>query len=150
MTWDHNEQLGRHKICVAARLAAALVVAAVNFAGRPAEAASGIDPFTFTPKRVTLDSDVATSGKIFCGSGRTRAKAWIELHRPDGEVVHIKADQIVFVTSAAGTGAAKQARSKLQLLSGFSDVRESIDEIMHAIENDAHGNGENSSLCAVN
>src|SRR2546423_15332506 len=97
MTWDHNEQLGRVKLCFAARLAAALLVAAVNFAGRPAEAASGMDPFTLTPKRVTVNADVTTS-----------------------------------------------------LLSGFSDVRESIDEIMHSIENHAHRNGQNSSLWAVN
>jgi hypothetical protein len=147
MTCDHNERRGCDKICVAAGLAAALGLAAVNFAGHPAEAAAGIDQFT--AQRVTIDSD-STSGKIFCALGRTRAKGWIELHRPDGEVVHIKSDQIVFVTSAAGTGAAKQARSKLQLLSGFSDVRESIEEVMHAIQNDARGMGQNSSVCAEN
>ena len=149
MTCDHNEQRGFEKICVAAGLAAALGLAALNFAGRPAEAAAGIDQFTFTAQHVNIDSD-STSGKIFCALGKTRAKGWIELHRPDGEVVHIKADQIVFVTSAAGTGAAKQARSKLQLLSGFSDVRESIEEVMHAIQNDARGMGQNSSACAEN
>jgi hypothetical protein len=149
MTCDSNERRGREKICVAAGLAAGLVLAAVNFAGRPAEAAAEIDQFTFTAQHVTIDSD-STSGRIFCAVGKARAKGWIELHRPDGEVVHIKSNQIVFVTSAAGTGAAKQARSKLQLLSGFSDVRESIEEVMHAIENDAHGMGQNSSVCAEN
>jgi hypothetical protein len=147
MTCDHNEQRGREKISIAAGLAAALVLVAVNFAGRPAEAAAGIDQFT--AQHVSIDSD-STSGKIFCALGKTRAKGWIELHRPDGEVVHIKSDQIVFVTSAAGTGAAKQARSKLQLQSGFSDVRESIEEVMHAIQNDARGMAQNSFGCAEN
>ena len=58
------------------------------------------------------------------------------MHRPDGEVVHIKADQIVFVTSASGTGASMRANSKLQLLAGYSDVRESVEEVMQAIHND--------------
>jgi hypothetical protein len=34
------------------------------------------------------------------------------LHRPDGEVVYIKVDQIVLVMSAKDTGAAERARSK--------------------------------------
>ena len=58
------------------------------------------------------------------------------MHRPDGEVVYIKVDQIVFVMSAKDTGAAERARAKLQLLNGHSDVRETVEEVMQAIESD--------------
>ena len=59
------------------------------------------------------------------------------MHRPDGELVYIKLDQIVFVMSAKVTGAsAERARSRVQLLNGHSDVRESVEEVMHIIEND--------------
>jgi hypothetical protein len=58
------------------------------------------------------------------------------LHRPDGELVYIKLDQIVFVMSAKDTGAAERACSMVQLLNGHSDVRESVEEVMHIIEND--------------
>jgi hypothetical protein len=58
------------------------------------------------------------------------------LHRPDGEVVYIKLDQIVFVMSAKDTGAAERARSMVQLLNGHSDVRESVEGVMQIIEND--------------
>jgi hypothetical protein len=63
-------------------------------------------------------------------------KGWIGLHRPDGEVVRIKTDQIVFVMSAANTGADKRALTRLQLLNGFTDVRENVDEVMLIIKND--------------
>ena len=53
-----------------------------------------------------------------------------------GEVVRIKTDQIVYVMSAANTGADKRALSPIQLLNGFADVRENVDEVMLAIEND--------------
>ena len=59
------------------------------------------------------------------------------MHRPDGEVVYIKLDQIVFVMSAKNSGAAERARSKVQLLNGQSDVRESVEEVMETIENDS-------------
>jgi hypothetical protein len=55
---------------------------------------------------------------------------------PDGEVIRIKADQIVFVMSATATGADKRAHSRVQLLNGFADVRESVEEVMQAIKND--------------
>jgi hypothetical protein len=58
------------------------------------------------------------------------------LHRPDGEVVGIKTNQIVFVMSAANTGANTRALSRIQLLNGFADVRENVDEVMLAIKND--------------
>jgi hypothetical protein len=70
------------------------------------------------------------------GSGRAGLKGWIDLHRPDGEVVYIKADQIVFVMSATSTGADKRAHSKVQLLNGFFDARESVEEVMQAIQSD--------------
>jgi hypothetical protein len=72
-----------------------------------------------------------------CSPRKAATSDWIRLHRPDGEIVHIKADQIVFVTSAAATAADKRARSKIQLLNGFSDVRESLEEVMQAILTDA-------------
>jgi hypothetical protein len=75
------------------------------------------------------------SSDAVCSPRRAGAKDWIRLHRPDGEVVHIRADQIVFVTSTPGTGADKRAHSKVQLLNGFSDVRESVEEVMQAIRN---------------
>ena len=62
-------------------------------------------------------------------------KGWIGLHRPDGEVVRIKTDQIVFVMSAANTGTDKRSLSRIQLLNGFADVRENVDEVMLAIKN---------------
>ena len=63
-------------------------------------------------------------------------KGWIGLHRPDGEVVRIKTDQIVFVMSASNTGADKRSLSRVQLLNGFADVRENVEEVMLAIQND--------------
>jgi hypothetical protein len=75
------------------------------------------------------------SGGAVCSLRSAGANEWIRLHRPDGGVVHIRADQVVFVTSAAGTGADKRAQSKIQLLNGFSDVRESVEEVMQVIRN---------------
>ena len=66
----------------------------------------------------------------------SRTKGWIELHRPDGEVVHIQVDQIVLVMSAANASANKRAQSRVQLANGFADVLESVDEVMKAIRND--------------
>ena len=63
-------------------------------------------------------------------------QGWIALHRPDGETVRIKANQIVFIMTTEGTGAANRARSKLQLMNGFIDVRESIEEVMQIIQLD--------------
>jgi len=72
------------------------------------DAQAQIDSFAFAPQRLTPD---ATSGKTLRSSARRGTKGWIALHRPDGEVVYIKLDQIVFVMSAKGTGAAESARS---------------------------------------
>jgi hypothetical protein len=63
-------------------------------------------------------------------------KGWIGLHRPEGEVVRINTDQIVFVMSAENTGADKRALSRIQLLNGFADMRENVAEVMLAIKND--------------
>jgi hypothetical protein len=71
-----------------------------------------------------------------CSSNRTGMKGWIDLHRPDGEVVRIKINQIVFVMSATNTGADKRAHSKVQLLNGSMDVLEGVDEVTQAITND--------------
>jgi hypothetical protein len=88
---------------------------------------------SFGTQRLTPD---ATSGKTLRSSARRGTKGWIALHRPDGEVVYVKLDQIVFVMSAKNTGAAERARSMVQLLNGHSDVRESVEEVMQIIEND--------------
>jgi hypothetical protein len=67
-------------------------------------------------------------------------KGWIDLHRPDGETVRIKASHIIFMMSTAGTGASERAKAKLQLMNGFIDVRESIDEVMRIIQSDESDN----------
>jgi hypothetical protein len=96
------------------------------------DAQAQIDSFVFAPKRLTPDA----SGKTFRSAAQRGPKGWIALHRPDGDVVYIKLDQIVFVMSAKDTGAAERARSMVQLLNGHSDVRESVEEVMQIIEND--------------
>ncbi len=69
-----------------------------------------------------------------CSSRWTGMKGWIELHRPDGEIVRINTAQIVFVMSATSTGADKRAHSKIQLLNGSIDVLERIDEVSQALK----------------
>jgi hypothetical protein len=69
----------------------------------------------------------ATSGH---STSRSGMRGWVSLHRPDGEVVRIKVEQIVFVMSAAKTGANSLALSRLQLLNGFVDVREDVESVM--------------------
>ena len=64
------------------------------------------------------------------------SREWIQLHRPDGEIVHVKTEHIVFVMSALNSGADKRAQAKLQLVNGFCDVRESVDEVMRLIGGD--------------
>ena len=87
------------------------------------------------PNQTTLACESGAFGKD-CSSRRTGVKGWIELHRPDGEVVHIQVDQIVLVMSATNTSANKLAQSRVQLANGFADVLESVDEVMKAIMND--------------
>jgi len=53
----------------------------------------------------------------------------------------VKANQIVFVTTAAGMGAATCAQSRLQLLNGFVDVRENVEEVMRFIVMDKSPDG---------
>jgi hypothetical protein len=69
----------------------------------------------------------ATSGH---STSRSGMGGWVSLHRPDGEVVCVKVEQIVFVMSAAKTGANSLALSRLQLLNGFVDVREDVESVM--------------------
>jgi hypothetical protein len=66
---------------------------------------------------------------------RIRTRGWIYLHRVDGETVHINADQIVFVTNAKNTGGNERADSRIQLVNGFSDVLETVEEVMQSIKN---------------
>jgi len=66
-------------------------------------------------------------------SSRIKAPAWIHLHRVDGEIVYINLDHIVFVTSAKNTGGNERAKSRIQLVNGFSDVLESVDHVMQSI-----------------
>jgi hypothetical protein len=82
------------------------------------------------------DCHVGGSGKAVSSSSPSAMRGWLDLHRPDGEVVHVKANQIIYVTSAAGTGAHTCAQSLLQLMSQFVDVRESVEEVMRIIQAD--------------
>ena len=122
--------------CSAAAFVAVAFTAAIAIppsSVQAADAQAQIDSFAFAPQHLTPD---ATSGKTLRSSARRGTKGWIALHRPDGEIVYIKLDQIVFVMSAKVTGAAERARSRVQLLNGHSDVRESVEEVMQIIEND--------------
>jgi len=122
--------------CSAAAFVAVAFTAAIAIPPASAQAADAqaqIHSFAFAPQRLSAD---ATFGKTLRSSARRGTKGWIALHRPDGEVVYIKLDQIVFVMSAKDTGAAERAGSKIQLLNGHSDVRESVEEVMQTIEND--------------
>ena len=89
-----------------------------------------------TRDALALNCHVAVSGKAVSSPGGGTTKGWLDLHRPDGEAVRVKAIQIVFVTIAAGIGAAVCAQSRLQLLNGFVDVRESFEEVMRVIHMD--------------
>ena len=126
----------RHMGCSAAAFVAVAFTAAIAIPPASLQAANAqaqIDCFGVAPQRLTPD---ATSGKTLRSSARRGTKGWIALHRPDGEIVYIKLDQIVFVMSAKVTGAAERARARVQLLNGHSDVRESVEEVMQIIEND--------------
>jgi len=122
--------------CIAGTLAVAIVIVAAavwSASARAADVQVRIDSLNIAPYRLTAD---VTSGKALPSFARRGPKGWIALHRPDGEVVYIKIDQIVFVMSAKDTGASERARSKIQLLNGHSDVRESVEEVMEVIESD--------------
>jgi hypothetical protein len=84
--------------------------------------------------KVSAESGLQTndSKDTACSSRRAGTKEWVCFHRPDGEAIFVRADQIVFVTGAAA-GAAMRARSKIQLLNGYCDVRESVDEVMQLL-----------------
>ena len=116
-------------------LAAVFVTAGIAIppaSAQPAEQAQ-IDSFVLAPQRLTPDA----SAKTFRSATPRGPKGWIALHRPDGDVVYIKLDQIVFVMCAKNTGADQRAHSKILLLNGHSDVRESVEEVMQIIENDS-------------
>jgi len=106
----------------------AVPAASAQFAGVQLQT----DNFAFAPRRSPPDP----GSKMLLSSARRGTKGWIALHRPDGEVVYIKADQIVFVMTAKATGAAERARSKVQLLNGYTDVRESVEDVMQAIDDE--------------
>src|SRR5436305_1910269 len=94
----------------------ALLAGALMMAPQPASACCDVQPIA------------AASNSI---------SGWIQLHRPDGDVVHINTDQIVFVMSdSTNSGSDKRAQAKLQLVNGFCDVRESVDEVMKLIRSD--------------
>jgi len=84
--------------------------------------------------KISAESGLQTSGSenTACSSRRMGAKEWVCFHRPDGEAIYVRIDQIVFVTGAAA-GAAMRARSKIQLLNGYCDVRETVDEVMQLL-----------------
>ena len=75
------------------------------------------------PHQEVLARDFSAAGY----SSKAGMKGWIGLHRPDGEVVRIKTNQIVFVMSATNTGANTRALSRIQLLNG---LRENVGEVM--------------------
>jgi hypothetical protein len=122
--------------CIAGSFAVVIVIVAAAVRSAWAQAADvrvRNDSLHFAPHRLIADGASVNALRSFA---RRRAKGWIGLHRADGEVVYIKIDQIVFVTSAKDTGATERARSKIQLLNGYSDVRESVEEVMQAIESE--------------
>jgi hypothetical protein len=124
----------RHLGCSAAAFVAVAFTAAITpVSAQAADVQAQIDSLGVAPQRLTPD---ATSGRTLRSYAPRGAKGWIALHRPDGELVYIKLDQIVFVMSAKDTGAAERARSMVQLLNGHSDVRESVEDVMQIIEND--------------
>ena len=119
--------------CSAAAFVAVAFTAAIAIPPvQAADAQAQIDSFVFAPQHLTPDA----SGKTFRSATPRGPNGWIALHRPDGDVVYIKLDQIVFVMCAKNTGADQRAHSKILLLNGHSDVRESVEEVMQIIEND--------------
>jgi hypothetical protein len=111
----------------------AVFVTAGIASAQAADAQAQTDSFVSAPQQPNPD---ATSGRTLHSTAPRGAKGWIALHRPDGEVVYIKLEQIVFVMSAKNTGADQRVHSKIQLLNGHSDVRDSVEEVMQIIEND--------------
>jgi hypothetical protein len=79
----------------------------------------------------------SAGAKFSADQSKNAARSWITLHRPDGETVHVNAEQIVFIMSASALGGDKRANSKLQLTNGFVDVRERVEEVMRAVHGGA-------------
>jgi hypothetical protein len=88
-----------------------------------------------------LDCHIGGTGKAVSSPSGAATTGWLDLHRPDGQIVRVKANQIVFVTTAAGMGVAMRAWSRLQLLNGFVEVRESTEEVMRLIQMDKSPDG---------
>ena len=91
------------------------------------------------PSQETLAAECCVGGfaePAAYSSSRIRTKGWIELHRPDGQLVHIQVVQILYVTSAKNAGANERAQARVQLTTGFADVLESVDEVMRSIADD--------------
>jgi hypothetical protein len=89
--------------CSAAAFVAVAFSAAIAIPSASAQAANveaQIDCFGVAPQRLTPD---ATSGKTLRSSARRGTKGWTALHRPDGEVVYFKLDQVVFVITPKDT-----------------------------------------------
>ena len=80
------------------------------------------------------DDGLSAKGAAYSLS-RIRTRGWIQLHRVDGEITHINVDQILYVTNAKNTGGNERAKSRVQLVNGFSDVLETVDEVMQSIKN---------------
>ena len=122
--------------CIADIFSVVMVIVAAVVPSAWAQAADGRvrnDSLHVAPNRLIADGPSVDALRPFA---TRRAKGWIVLHRPDDEVVYIKIDQIVFVTSAKHAGASERARSKIQLANGYTDVRESVEEVMQAIESE--------------
>jgi hypothetical protein len=91
------------------------------------------------PSQETLAGECCVGGFAKAAahsSSKIRTKGWIELHRPDGQLVHIQVVQILYVTSAKNAGANERAQARVQLTNGFADVLESADEVMRSIADD--------------
>ena len=88
-----------------------------------------------------LDCHIGGPGKAVSSTSGAVTTGWLDLHQPDGEIVRVKANQIVFVTAAVGTGAVTCARSRLQLQNGFVEVHESVEEVMRYIQMDKSPDG---------
>ncbi len=89
-----------------------------------------------SPAALARDSGGVLAKPAAHSSSRSKTRGWIHLHRLDGEVVHINVEHIVFVANAKNTGGNERAKSRVQLVNGFSDVLETVDEVMQSIKHD--------------
>ena len=68
------------------------------------------------PNQKLLACESGGTSEKDCSSRRTGMKGWIELHRPDGEIVRINTAQIVFVMIATSTANAAHKRKRALLV----------------------------------